>query len=203
MHTSTETSHPPAQPSATKHRGLFRCIAFFLLALIVIVGITVLVIWIVIKPKRLVYTIEDGSIQNFNLNNNHLNSTFNFLIRAHNPNGRASIYYDSIEVSVVYDDQTLAFNTLEPFHQPTRNVTRLKTGIVAENAALSGSVSKDLRVEKASGDVELDVHLRAKIRFKVGIWKSGHRTLRILCSPVTVHFSKSKGFQRTYCDIDL
>ncbi|KAH7561138.1 hypothetical protein ACOSP7_016270 [Xanthoceras sorbifolium] len=205
MHTATAT-HTPAQPSASarrKHTGLFRCIAIFFLALIVIVGVTVIVIWLVIRPKRLIYTIDNGSIHNFNLTNNHLNSTFNFVIRADNPNGRASIYYDSIEVSVAYDNQNVAFNTLEPFHQPTRNVTRLETRLEAQNAALSESVSRDLKLEKASGEVELDVHVKAKIRFKVGMWKSRDRTLRILCSPVLVHFSSSKSFQRTYCDIDL
>lgn len=204
MPTNTAT-HPPPQPStsARKHTGLFRCISIFLLALIVIVGVTVLVIWLVIKPKRLVYTIEDGSIQKFNVTNNHLNSTFNFVIRAHNPNGQASIYYDSIEVSVSYDDQNIAFNTLQPFHQPTRNVTRLETTLVAQNAALSESLSKDLKLERQSGKVLLDVHVKATIRFKVGVWKSGDRTLRILCSPVVVHLSSSKNFERTECDIDL
>ncbi|KAJ4724997.1 putative Late embryogenesis abundant (LEA) hydroxyproline-rich glycoprotein family [Melia azedarach] len=193
----------PQQSVSRKHTGLFRWIAIFLLTLIVIVGIVVLIVWLIIKPKRLVYTIEDASVHNFNLYNNHLNSTFNFVIRAHNPNGRASIYYDSIEVSVAYDDQSIAFNTLEPFRQPTRNVSRLEAKLVSQNVALSNSISQDLKLEKSAGEVELDVHIKAKIRFKVGVWKSDHRTLRVVCSPVMVHFSSSKSFQRADCDIDL
>ncbi|KAH7561139.1 hypothetical protein ACOSP7_016269 [Xanthoceras sorbifolium] len=203
---TTTATHPPAEPSASaiqKHTGLFRCITIFFLALIVIVGVTVMAIWLVIRPKRLIYTIDNGSIHNFNLTNNHLDSTFNFVIRAHNPNGRASIYYESIEVSVAYNDQNVAFNTLEPFRQPTRNITRLETRLVAQNAALSGSASRDLKRERSLGKVELDVHVKAKIRFKVGIWKSRRRTLKVLCSRVVVPFSSSKKFERTDCDIDL
>lgn len=194
-------TQPPAAPP--KRTGLLRCIAIVLLALIVLAGIVVLIIWLVVKPKRLVYTIEDGSIHDFNVNNNHLNSTFSFVIRAHNPNGRASIYYDSIEVSVAYDDQNVAFNTLEPFHQPTRNVTRLETKLVAQNVAIASSIAKDLKLEKTSGEVELEVRVKARIRFRVGVWKSDHKTLRVVCDPVMLHFSSSKSFQRTNCDTDL
>lgn len=196
--TATQLTAAPA-----KRTGLVRCIAIVLLALIVLAGIVVLIIWLVVKPKRPVYTIEDGSVHDFNVNNNHLNSTFGFVIRAHNPNGRASIYYDSIEVSVAYDDQNVAFSTLVPFHQPTRNVTRLDAKLLAQNVAISSSIAKDLKLEKTSGEIELAVRFKAKIRFRVGAWKSNHRTLRVVCDPVMLHFSSSKSFQRTYCDIDL
>lgn len=195
--TQPHTAHPP-------RKGLLSHIAIFLLGLIVIVGVAVLILWLIVKPKRLVYTIEGASIHNYNLSNNsHLNSTFDFTIRAYNPNGRASIYYDSIEVSVAYESQNIAFTTLEPFHQPTRNVTHLEANLVAQNIAVSKSISNDLKHDKSNGHVELDVRVKAKIRFKVGLWKSDHRTLRVICSPVTVRFSSSKNFERTDCEIDL
>lgn len=106
-------------------------------------------------------------------------------------------------MSVSFDDQYVAFSTIDHFHQPTRNVTRLETKLVAENAALSDSVSKDLRLERKSGKVSVDVHVKAKIRFKVGIWKSSDRTVRILCSPVIMHLSSSKNFDAKECDIDI
>ncbi|KAJ0021444.1 hypothetical protein Pint_32035 [Pistacia integerrima] len=198
---SVTTQPPPAHPP---RKGLFRYIAIFLLSIIVIVGVAVLIIWWIVKPKQLVYTIEDASIHNYNLTgNSRLNSTFDFTIRAYNPNGRASIDYDSIEVSAEYENQNIAFTTLEPFHQPTRNVTHLEANLVAQNIALPKSISNDLRRDKSKGEIDLDVRLKAKIRFKVGLWKSDHRTMRIICSPVTIHFSSSKNFERTECEIDI
>ncbi|EEF38679.1 uncharacterized protein At1g08160 [Ricinus communis] len=198
--TATTTQQPP-RPA---HSKLFRVIAVLILTLIVIVGLVVLITWLIIRPKSMEYSIENGSVHNLNLNsnNNHLNASFDFVIRAYNPNTRISIYYDYIDVSLSYDDQTLAFNTLEPFHQPRRNVTRLEAKIEARDAALSQALSKDMRIEKASGQLQLDLRLKARIRFKVGVMKFKHRHLSVICPAVMVHFSSSKIAQRSYCDIE-
>ncbi|WCJ41630.1 Late embryogenesis abundant (LEA) hydroxyproline-rich glycoprotein family [Euphorbia peplus] len=194
------THPPPAQP-VRSHR-LLRIIAIAILSLIVLIGLAILIAWLIIRPKQITYSIDTGSVSNFNLHNNHLNASFDFLIRAHNPNRRISIYYDSIDVSVSYDDQTIAFNTLEPFYQPRHNVTQVEAKVEARNVALSSGLAKDLSVEKSSGRVEIDVLIKARIRFKVGVLKMRHRSLRVLCPYVPVHFPSNKISQRVYCDID-
>ncbi|KAK3024429.1 hypothetical protein RJ639_044603 [Escallonia herrerae] len=195
---------PPPQIAARPRQSiLVRVIAMVLLALIVLVGLAVLIIWLSVRPKHLVYSIEDGSIHDYNLSNNHLNANFHFVLRAHNPNSKVSIYYDKMEATVYYNDETLAFNTVEPFFQPHRNVTRIGLNLGAKDVSLYDPVAKDLKLERSAGEVELEVRLKAKIRFKVGAWKSKHRTLRISCEPVMVHFSSSKNFGRALCDVDL
>ncbi|XAR60047.1 hypothetical protein NMG60_11033278 [Bertholletia excelsa] len=199
---ANSTAPPAAQRPA--HSRLVRIIAIVLLTLIVLVAVAVLVIWLAIRPKRLVYTVEHGSIQGFNLTgDNHLNATFNFALRSYNPNTRVSIYYDKIEAWVSYNDLDLAFTSVDPFYQPRRNVTHLELKLVAQQSAMYGAVAKDLRMEKAAGEVEVDVRLKARVRLKAGAWKSNHRTLKVECSPVRVPFSSSKGFERTYCDAEL
>ncbi|XWS28663.1 hypothetical protein CRYUN_Cryun25bG0090200 [Craigia yunnanensis] len=195
---TAQATQQPARPF-----NLVRCVAICLLALMVLVGLAVLITWLVIRPKKFVYTLENGSVQDFNLTNNHLNATFDFVLRAYNPNSKISVYYDYIESTVTYDDQTLAFNTIDPFFQHHWNVTRVESKLVALNLAVSPSTFKDLRVEKTSGDIEVDVHFMSRIRFKVGIWKSNHRTLRIVCSSVTVHFSWYKHFEKIPCEVEL
>ncbi|EXC24901.1 hypothetical protein L484_011767 [Morus notabilis] len=197
------THEPTREANPQRKPHILRWIAMFFLALIVLVGIAVLVIWLVVRPKRLVYSVEDASIHNFNINNNHLNASFDFVVRSYNPNSKVSIYYDKIESRVEYDDQTLAYNMVEPFFQPHKNVTRLELKLAAQSVPLVGSIPADLRLEKSSGEIELNVWLKARIRFKVGAWKSSHRTLKIFCSPVLVHFSRSKNFERTVCDVEL
>ncbi|PPR86798.1 hypothetical protein GOBAR_AA33892 [Gossypium barbadense] len=175
-----------AQQQPRRQFSLVRCVATCLLALIVLVGLAVLIAWLVISPKKLVYTLENGSVQNFNLTNNHLNATFYFVLRAFNRN-----------------HQTLAFNTVDPFFQPHRNVSRIKPKLVALNLAMSPSTSKDLMIEKASKEIQVDVHFKARIRLKVGTWKSNRRTLRIVCYSVTVHLSWYKHFDRVPCEAEL
>ncbi|KAG4145280.1 hypothetical protein ERO13_D05G087600v2 [Gossypium hirsutum] len=192
-----------AQQQPRRQFSLVRCVATCLLALIVLVGLAVLIAWLVISPKKLVYTLENGSVQNFNLTNNHLNATFDFVLRAFNRNRRISVYYDYIESTVTYEDQTLAFNTVDPFFQSHRNVSRIKPKLVALNLAMSPSTSKDLMIEKTSKEIQVDVHFKARVRLKVGTWKSNHRTLRIVCYSVTVHLSWYKHFDRVPCEAEL
>lgn len=197
-------SHSQPQPATAKRTNLLRLIAIIILALIILVGIAILIIWLVVKPKHLQYSLEDAAIHNFNLTNeNHLYSNFDFTIRAYNPNSKVSLYYDSVEVSVRFEDQILATNAVQPFFQSHKNVTRMHVRLTSHDVALYESVPKDLRLERTSGDIELDVFIRARIRFKVGIWKSKHRTMKIFCSPVLVNFSKAKSFERVYCEVDL
>ncbi|XP_022753788.1 uncharacterized protein At1g08160-like [Durio zibethinus] len=198
---ANNTAQATQQPA--KHFNLVRCVATCLLALIVLVGLAALINWLVIRPKRFVYTLENGSVQNFNLTDNHLNATFDFVLGAYNPSSKISVYYDHIEFTVTYEDQTLAFNTIDPFFQPHRNVTRVESKLEALNLALSPSTFKDLTIEKSSGEIDVDVHLMSRIRFKVGTWKSNHHTLRIVCSSVTLHFSWYKHFEKKPCEVEL
>ncbi|XP_022731968.1 uncharacterized protein At1g08160-like [Durio zibethinus] len=184
-----------------RHFNLKSRVATCFLALIVLFGISLLIIWLVIGPKKFVYTLENGSVQNFNLTDNHLNATFDFVLRAYNPNGKVSVYYDYMESTMTYEDQTVAFNTIDPFFQPHRNVSRVETKLVALNLTLSPSTFKDLRIEKSSGEIEFDVYFKSRIRFKVGLWKSNHLTQRIVCSSVTAYLSWYKHFEKIPCEV--
>lgn len=183
--------------------NLVRCLIMVLISLIIIVGLVILITWLVVRPKRVHYSIEDASISNFHQTDTHLNSTFNFEIRATNPNRWVSVYYDSVESSVIYNHDTVAFSKIEPFFQGHRNETRVKTKMVAWNAALSAENAGKLKAEKKSGEVEFEVHVKARIRVRVGIWKSGHRSLKLTCLQVMIPFSSAKHFQRTRCETDL
>lgn len=191
---------PPETPSPASK--LVRIIAVVILALIVLVGLAVLITWLAVKPKQLVFRIDNASARDFSLKNDHLNATFAFLIKAHNPNGRISVYYGPAEVSAAYDGQTVAFNTLAPFRQPRRNVTRLAATLVARDVALPRDVSTDLAVQRKSGNIGLVVRIKARIRFKVGIFKLKHYTLRVSCSPVKVRMPLFKNFETAACDLD-
>ncbi|XP_071730973.1 uncharacterized protein At1g08160-like [Rutidosis leptorrhynchoides] len=199
----TTTSTP--NPTGPTHSKLIRLIAIVLLTLIVLVGLIILIIWLTIKPKKLVYTIEDGSIHNYNLTNgNHLNASYFFILRAYNPNKKVSIFYDKVDINVLYDDQTVSRGTIDPFYQPKRNATRFKLNLDSHDVALPEQTARDLKMERSSGRMEMEVKLRARLRFKVGVWKSRHYRLKVSCAPIMAHFSSSsKNFQMTKCDVDI
>lgn len=205
MAINKSSTENPTRPTGPAHSNLIRLIAIVLLTLIVLVGLTVLIIWLTIKPKKLVYVIEDGSVHNYNITNgNHLNASYNFILRAYNPNKKVSVYYDKVDVTVLYDDETLSRGTIDPFYQPKRNATRFKLNLDSHDVVLTEQTARDLKMERSSGRVEMEVKLRARIRFKVGGWKSRHYRLKVSCAPIMAHFSSaSKGFQMTKCDVDI
>lgn len=196
------TAPPPGQAAAPARRPLVRCIVLAILALIAVTGLVALIIWAAVQPRKLKYSLEHGSITGFNLTNDRLNSNFNFVLRANNPNRRVSLYYDRIDVSVVYEDTKLSANNVHPFYQRRRNVTFVDLDLVAKNATVYGAVARDLRMERAAEELNLSVKIRAKIRLKVGLVKI-HRTLKIDCDSVTTPFDPKKGFQRVLCDSDM
>ncbi|CAF2366184.1 unnamed protein product [Brassica napus] len=138
-----------ASPNRPLHPRRSRVCYVFLviLTLIFIIAVGFLITWLVTKPKKLHYSLENASVQNFNLtDDNHMSATFKLTIQSHNPNHRISVYYNSVEIYVKFKDQTLAFDTMEPFHQPRMNVTQIDDTLVAQNVAVSKSSGKDLRI---------------------------------------------------------
>lgn len=192
----------PQSTPPPRHSPLVRYIAGALLALIVITGLVVLIVWLAVHPKKLRYSIEHGSITGFNLSNDRLNANFYLVLRAHNPNRRMSLYYDKIDVTVLYEDQKLSINNVHPFYQPRRNVTFVDLDLVAKNATVYGAVARDMKMERAGGDLSLDVKIRAKIRLKVGLFKI-HRTLKVACGSLTVPFDSHRAFKSFPCDTDI
>ncbi|PIA43565.1 hypothetical protein AQUCO_01900156v1 [Aquilegia coerulea] len=186
-------------PPRQRPRLLLRCIVFSILSIIILVGLALLIAWLAVRPQRLVYTVEEGKVHGFDLQNNHLNASFDFVFESYNPNRKVSLYYDSIAVLVTYHDQTIAFDSIEPFYQRRYNVTKFGVKPMARSVPLSGKVSKDLKHEQSYGEMDLEVQLKARIRFKIGIWKSSRSTLTNFCNPVKVHLDSSKAFKRTYC----
>ncbi|KAL9247564.1 hypothetical protein vseg_020982 [Gypsophila vaccaria] len=193
------------QSSTTKpaKKSPFKLIAILCLALIVIVGLAVLITWLVIKPKTLEYSIDEGWVRGYNLTNNQLTTTFNFVLRTYNPNKKTSVYYDKLDVTVLYRGQIVSGDTIEPFFQPQNNVTRVMFQNTAHSVALPSDVAHDLKVERTGGEVDLDIKIRGKIKFKVGVWKSRHYKLKAFCSPVIVNFSNETKFQTRDCDVDI
>lgn len=104
-----------------------------------------------------------------------------------------------------YDNQMIALTEASPFFQPHRNTTRLDIETVANSTQLQDQVAKDLKHDKSTGNIGLEVRVRARIRFKVGVVKSKHYKLRVYCTPVNVGFSPNSAtsFDRVYCDVEI
>ncbi|KAK1266667.1 hypothetical protein QJS04_geneDACA000253 [Acorus gramineus] len=196
---------PPTRPPQYRRPlTLLRCVVFTILAIIILVGLAVLVTWLVIRPTKIEYAVENATITHYNLTSKDaLNATFDVSLVAYNPNRRVSIYYEQVEFSVWYLGQIVVSRGGEAFYQPRQNVTRLDFEAAAEGVGLKGYVAGQMRRERSMGTTNLEVRLKARVRFRVGSWRSKHYTMRVDCYPVTVRFGKKKAFERTDCEVDL
>ncbi|KAK1290500.1 hypothetical protein QJS10_CPB18g01717 [Acorus calamus] len=199
------SSRPPTRPPQYGRRpSLLRCIIFTILAIIVLVGLAVLITWLVIRPTKIEYYVENAKITHYNLTSKDaLSATFDVSLAAYNPNRRVSVYYDNVEFSVWYVGQMVVTRGGEAFYQPRQNVTRLDFEAAAEGVGLKGYVAGQMRRERSMGRTDLEVRLNARVRFRVGRWRSKHYKMRVRCYPVTVRFGKKKAFEETDCDVDM
>lgn len=200
--TSNTLPRPPPRPQPPSPYPI-KTICIALLALIILIAIIILIIWLALRPKKLVYSIDEASITDFNLSNDHLDSTFNMLVRVYNRNKRVSVYHDSMEVAVSYGDQTVAYQEESPFFQHHKNVTRLRVNPTSRHVALPAKTARDLGTERKNGVVDVDVRMKARIRYKVGIFKSRHYKVRVFCSPVLINFSSPDKFTPKDCEVNI
>ncbi|KAL2541065.1 Late [Abeliophyllum distichum] len=172
-----------------------RCIAMVLLVLVVLVGLSMFIFWLVVKPKELKYSIKDASIHVHNKTKEDIYANFNFTLQAYNPNGRISVYHDEFKMINVSSDYQIMYIdnvSIDPFYQPCRNVTDLH--FVVKDFVFNGA-------DKCLGYADFEVKVSEKLRLKVGVFKY-QQTLRILCSKFSVPLSSSGGFEGVLCDRD-
>ncbi|XP_010521716.1 PREDICTED: uncharacterized protein At1g08160-like [Tarenaya hassleriana] len=206
------SNHQPSQsqirmPQPPYRRiNLVQCIIIAVLVLALLVGLALLITWLTLRPKRLVFTVEAASLQDFALtNDDHLTAKFNYVVKSYNPEKHLSVRYHSMRVSTAHRNQSVAHEEISPFKQPPKNETRIDARLVSNSVALSKYNAKDLRAEKREGKIEMDVYITARVSYKVWIWRSRRRTLKAVCSPVTLNVTSSSlnGFARTYCETRL
>lgn len=193
--------------------GTFGCIAGTIL---VLGAVAVLIAWGVSHPKDPHFFVDQANISGYDLtSDNNLNSSFNLLVSAYNPNPKYFIYYDVVMVSVYDNGTLLAYQVLpDPFSHDPKAQLSLKAGPVAQNVSLSDGSSPnnattttvgDLKTAGSSGGAaNLEVRVRAVTRFKYKGWKKFHHMMKATCSPVVVKFnssSQASGAQQTRCNV--
>eukprot|EP00897_Mesotaenium_endlicherianum_P010249 jgi/Mesen1/9252/ME000006S09251 len=143
------------------------CFWITLLLAIVAVCIGALVIWLLYKPSKPTYKLQDVSIQQFdvrragldtnglNTNTVHANMTVQFEV--HNPNTRFGIKFLGGTMTVYYKSLPLIDGPVGQFEQGQHNSTNFTTLISAVSAPLYGSgpfMLRDVKVNNVTLIIE-------------------------------------------------
>jgi hypothetical protein len=189
--------------------AVLRCLIAALVVTILLAGLIVLIIWLVVRPKPIDYTVTRATVRHFNITPTpgaSVNATFYLTIAADNPNRRVSMRYELVEFIVLYGESAqLAVADVPEFHQPRRNETRLDVRAVARSVPVSERTARELEHDRAAGEVAIDVRMRARVQFKVGGVRTRHYSLQAFCSPVVIGLSPSsaRSFRSVPCDVAI
>lgn len=173
-----------------------------LLAFLFLAGLTILILWLVLKPVHLPkYSLDNVEVRNFALTGSTLNADIAYNITANNPNRKIGIKYDTINLDTSYSGQALGRSVIPGFYQGHQNVTSLSSELKVQNASLTPTSASALTTQLEANSVPMHVRADAKVHARIGKYTSPGFWVRVDCdvnmsvNPATV-ISKSCKLKR-------
>lgn len=170
---------------SSKQKKLIRWSIISLLIALVIIILTILIIWIVLQPKKPDFILQDATHYAFNLSSTppyFLSSNFQVTISSRNPNKRIGIYYDKLDVYAAYRTQQITYYTaIPPNYQGHKEVLEWAPFLYGTDIPVAPSNGASLRQDQANGAIWVMIKLNGTVRWKVGSFTSGRYHLRVNC----------------------
>jgi hypothetical protein len=159
----------------------------------VILGITALILWLVLRPQAPHYSVQQIQFQKFSVDADQhgsnqqqamsvLNADIQLTIEANNPNKHIGILYDSITTSASYDGNEFGNVVIPPFYQGHHNITDVTSQLKIVNYPLTQTVASSLRTDIANNSVPFRVRTSVKARVKIGSYKSFAFWVHVTCN---------------------
>ncbi|CAN0913905.1 NDR1/HIN1-like protein 6 [Linum grandiflorum] len=143
-----------------------------LLFLIIAVGATVGILFLIFRPKLPDVSIDRLQISQFSLTQTTpatLSATFDVAITARNPNRRIGIYYEGgSRIGVSFAGTELCRGAMPKFYQGHRNTTVLNVALSGESADAAALFGEMQSEQQRNGFVPLDLRVRQPVRIKLG-----------------------------------
>ncbi|XP_074577511.1 NDR1/HIN1-like protein 1 [Curcuma longa] len=178
-----------------RRRWYRRLFAGFLF-LIVLVLIVFLIVWLVLRPTRPRFYLQDASIVQLNLTagSGLLTSVLQVTISSRNPNDRIGIYYDRLVVYARYQGQQITNSLMLPTgYQGHNDVTVWSPYLFGPAVPLPPDLAAALYQDQHAGYVFLSVRIDGRLRWKVGTWISRRYHIHVNC-PAFLVLDSSKPY---------
>ncbi|XP_052197271.1 NDR1/HIN1-like protein 10 [Diospyros lotus] len=180
-----------AQQYPDRRATCLRRLLVIVIALFVIFGSVFFIVWLVVRPRLPEVRIDSVALSNFNLSSSLFTGNWDVRFTVRNPNHKMTLYYDHIDSSILYLTEALAETTVPPFAQGTKNQTSMRATFAAASTYLDKSVVDHMNGERAKGNVNFNVRMFARVRFKAGAWRARQRFLRVFCGDLPVGLSSN------------
>ncbi|EOA19660.1 hypothetical protein CARUB_v10003261mg [Capsella rubella] len=170
--------------SHSRYRKILYRVIWPLLITLFVVLLSIFLIWVIHRPSKPQFTLQDATVYNFNVSGNppnRLSSAFQVTVSSRNPNGNIGIYYDSLDVYASYHSQQITVPTSIPTtYQRHKEVTVWSPFVGGDSVPVAHYNAKYLDQDHKAGSIRLDLHLDGKIRWKTFITREYHLHVRCL-----------------------
>ncbi|XP_073027570.1 NDR1/HIN1-like protein 1 [Primulina eburnea] len=168
-------------------RLLASLLGFSVLALFLI-----LLVYLILRPTKPHFILQDATVYAFNLSPaNLLTTSLQVTFSSRNPNERIGIYYDKIEVYASYHSQQITPPTLLPSsYQGHEDTTVWSPNLNGNSVPVAPYLAAALKQDRLTGTELINVRVEGRIRWKVGTFISGKYHLHVNC-PAYVNFDSN------------
>ncbi|KAI4322463.1 hypothetical protein L6164_022156 [Bauhinia variegata] len=183
-----------------ERRKLLRRIFAGVLGFIVLVLLVILLIWVILRPTKPRFLLQDVTVHVFNVSTsgaspsptsptpNTVTVTMQATLLAHNPNDQIGVYYQNLDVYASYRNQQISLATvLPPTYQDHNDDTVWSPFLCGNAVPVSPYVLSALQQDQSAGGMLVNVKVNGRVKWKVGTWTSGRYHLYVNC-PAYIRF---------------
>lgn len=166
-----------------ERQRLYRRFCAALVGVIVLVLLIVLIVWLVLRPTKPRFFLNDVSIVCINVSSaSYLTVTMQATLASRNTNDRVGIYYDRADVYAEYRAMQITVPTaLPPFFQPPNDAAVWAPFLSASNVPLPPYLATALTQDETAGYLLVTIRVDGWIRWKAGAFITSHYHLRVRC----------------------
>ncbi|XP_024987906.1 protein NDR1-like [Cynara cardunculus var. scolymus] len=180
QHHNAQYNKHQAQESLTTRITKLICAVF--LSIIFTIGLVMFVLWLSLRPHRPRFHIHEFSIPSLAEPNGLSNVHVTFNVTAQNPNLDIGIYYDTMNLTLYYQDQTIAETPLLfPFYQSSKNTVVVYGTLSGPTLRINYARWIQLLAARKRGSVPFRLDVASSIRFKVSAWDSRRHKMHANC----------------------
>ncbi|KZV17386.1 hypothetical protein F511_23069 [Dorcoceras hygrometricum] len=186
-----KAKHCGHNPHHHHRKKLYRCLVAAILGFIVLALLLILVIYLILRPTKPQFVLQEATFYAFNLSAaNLLSTSLRVTLSSRNPNDRIGIYYDELQVYGAYHSQQITSPSLLPSsYQGQKDTTVWSSNLNGNSVAVAPNLGVELKQDRLMINVRVD----GRIRWRVAAYISGKYHLHVNCPAYVSFGSESNG----------
>lgn len=167
-------------------RRVSKLICAIFLTFFFIVMVVAFILWLSLRPHRPRFHVQEFSIPALAQQGGFQNAQIIYNVTARDVNQNMGVYYDSMQLTVFYEDQRVGGSpVLFPFYQKPKNTTVIAGELGGATLTVTSQRWQQFMADLGRGEVVFQLHFTSTIRFRIWSWDSKHHKMHVHC-PVGV-----------------